>query len=240
MPEPFSILSTRLLDREDTDQFPLLRIRQIPFIDTVIRTNDTLSAEIRQFAERPVLGIFTSRHAVEAVLSVLGQDVPSWDLACMDGATRKALADHFGEERIISTAAKAAELAGSLLDLLREDPDRELIFFCGNRRLDELPVILQREGRSVTDLVVYDTSNTPVRVNEEYRAIVFFSPSAAESFYSANSTGPGTLVFTIGETTAKAVRKLTRSPVRVSREHSVQAMLQLVMQELKTGQETKQ
>jgi uroporphyrinogen-III synthase len=146
------------------------------------------------------VAVFTSVHAVEAVRERLAV-VPGWRIYCIGGATREAVAGIFGEGSIVESAASARELA----ELIIGRGESAVLFFCGDRRRDELPEVLTRAGIRVDERVVYRTRLTPKRVDRDYAGVAFFSPSAVESFFSVNTIGTGATLFAIGGTTAAAI-----------------------------------
>jgi uroporphyrinogen-III synthase len=91
----------------------------------------------------------------------------------------------------------------------REEAERgtEIVFFCGERRRDELPSL------GVVEKVVYRTVLTPHKVERDYAGIAFFSPSAVESFFSVNVIAGEIPLFAIGPTTAAAIRAQCTNPV---------------------------
>ena len=96
--------------------------------------------------------------------------------------------------KIIS--AKLHRLRVALAEkIIPEINDREVIFFCGNLRRNDLPDALRQKGITVREITVYQTSLTPVTIEKEYDAVLFFSPSAAESFFSKNSLPAKTVLF---------------------------------------------
>ena len=56
------------------------------------------------------------------------------------------------------------------------------------------------------EITVYQTILSPVKLEKEYDAVLFFSPSAAASFFSKNSLPAKTVLFVIGNTTAESIR----------------------------------
>ena len=78
-------------------------------------------------------------------------------------------------------------------------------FFCGNIRRDELPQLLKSSGIALEEMVVYETTVTPHPIIKDYHAVLFFSPSAVDSFFSVNKVVEHTILFAIGNTTARAI-----------------------------------
>ena len=200
-----SILSTGQLDpsmirialKKDID------LECIPFI----KINSIESAQMRQeilaILSKKETVVFTSTNAVEAVASCIGGIKPGWSIYCIEGATSILAGKYFGEKLINGKADDAAGLAR----LIEKEPgNKEIIFFCGNLRKEELPQKMKRSGKSLKEIIVYETTITPAKITKEYKGILFFSPSAVESFFSMNQVGNKTVLFAIGNTTAESIK----------------------------------
>jgi uroporphyrinogen-III synthase len=64
--------------------------------------------------------------------------------------------------------------------------------------------------------VVYQTIILPRKLEKEYDAVLFFSPSAAESFFTKNKLPQKTIVFAIGNTTKETVGSYCSNQIIVS------------------------
>ena len=53
----------------------------------------------------------------------------------------------------------------------------------------------------------------PHKISKDYAGILFFSPSAADSFFLVNKAPGKTIFFAIGETTAAAIKKYTGNKI---------------------------
>ena len=76
----------------------------------------------------------------------------------------------FGKERLEGTAKNASALCERIV---AAKGLKEVVFFCGDHRLDELPETLRRHNISVQELIVYNTIQTPRYVEKDYDAIMF-------------------------------------------------------------------
>lgn len=186
----------------------------IPFIETEPIETVEVQQEIEQAYMQTATVVFTSMNAVEAVAAHAEDQEPEWNIYCIGNTTKELVTEYFGEERIFGTAASAAELAELIVE---EAPDDEVIFFCGNQRRDELPDILRSNDIEVTEIMVYHTIPVPRKISKEYNGILFFSPSAADSFFRLNKLAEKTILFTIGNTTANAVRKYSNNKIIISK-----------------------
>ena len=96
--------------------------------------------------------------------------------------------------------------------------------------MDTLPEALQRQGIKVNEVVVYETIETPRFAGERYDGILFFSPSGVNSFFGMNTIEPETILFAIGETTAKAIKEQAANTVIVSESPSKDHLLDQAIQ----------
>lgn len=179
--------------------------------------------------------VFTSSNAVEAVKKYLNEYVnhlpPHWEIFCLSGKTKDVLQENeelFGT--VVATASAAAELAEKVI----AGGVKELLFFCGNRRRDELPETLHKAGVQVHEIVVYEVEETPVAAPDDYEAVLFFSPSAVQSFFAANQLKKNTVCFAIGQTTANSVKQFTQNTLCISKEPTQESLLHEVITYFKT------
>lgn len=214
--EPNTISSRLLTTRpladstiEDAKERGVL-IKTISFIETVpVRT-----AEIIQEIEAALLMrttvVFTSMNAVDAVVEIMQDQQPDWQIYCIGHTTKLLIEKYFGPDSIIGTADNAVALADRIIE---DELADEIVFFCGDQRRPELPDMLFAAGLLVTEIIVYETIEVQHKLNESFAAVLFYSPSAVESFFRNNKLAAGTLVFAIGDTTATAVRKFCSNKI---------------------------
>ena len=157
------------------------------------------------------VAVFTSANAVNALRQHVN-GVPEWRIYCISGATFEAVVAVFGEKSI---AGKAESASGLATLIVRSETGRsgKIVFFCGDHRREELPLILEEAKLKVTETIVYRTVLTPHRQEQNYDGIVFLSPSAVQSFFSVNRIGDDIPLFAIGPTTAAAIRSRCDNPV---------------------------
>jgi uroporphyrinogen-III synthase len=191
-----------------------LIVEAIPFIETEPLQTVEVQQEIEQASVQSITVIFTSKNAVDAVVAGLEDMQPDWGIYCIGHATREAVIAYFGEEKILGMADNAAELAALIVDEAGID---EAIFFCGNQRRDELPEILASHEIEVHEIIVYQTIAVPKKITKKYDGILFFSPSAVDSFFTINKPMPDTILFAIGNTTSNRIRKYSANKIIISK-----------------------
>ncbi len=186
-------------------------IEELSFIDTHPVLTEVITDRIREIAGETRTVIFTSMNAVDAVTTVVTAPV-HWNIYCIGNTTKKLILEKLPTARIVATGESAARLAERLVD----DGVKEAVFFCGNIRRDELPNKLRSEGGMVEEVIVYETQERPTVLTKEYDAVLFFSPSAVNSFFSTNKIPKQTEVFAIGKTTAEAIRQYLNKRIIVA------------------------
>ena len=210
----FNILSTTSLPFDRMGQIPeSIEISVIPFIKVIPRPSVELKPLIAEFASDKQTVVFTSAHAVKFVSECLKYK-PEWKIYCIRNETRIAVENRFGSESIVRYANDALSLSHYMI----ADGIKDALFFCGDQRIDILPENLKNHGIRLTELIVYETRKTPVHVEKQPDAILFFSPTAVQSFFSINNLSPDTLVFAMGKTTAGSLAAYTANTIIISQE----------------------
>jgi len=207
-----TILSTRPLSQTLINEAAAqgVEIDVQSFIETAVIQSEEVQQKVEQALLQSAVVVFTSMNAVEAVAAYRNAAVPNWRIYCMGQTTHDLVKKYFGETSIEAIADNASELAQLLVDAAHAS---EVIFFCGDQRRDELPDILRSNNIAVIEILVYHTIATPHVINKQYDAVLFYSPSAVASFFSANKPGQQTVLFAIGNTTAGAIKKHTANNI---------------------------
>lgn len=208
---PIKILSTKTIAGDLIQQAKAnnITIDTINFIETKLVDDITVREKIKQLANEKIVAIFTSVNAVESVFSIANTK-PDWKIFCTSGATKEALLNYVNEDAITDTAHNASALADKILENKKID---SCVFFCGNQRLNTLPDKLLKQNIILDEVIVYETNASPKKTDEIYNGILFFSPSAVESFFSVNKINDKTVLFSVGKTTTKAIRKFTNNTI---------------------------
>ena len=172
--------------------------------------------------------VFTSKHAVAALISHLGSSgvsLSSKKIFCLSGETRKAV-DGLKKKEILGVAANAADLAQLII---QEKPGTSVDFICGTQRRDELPKILNAAGIKVNELKLYETVLTGRLISTPYDGVLFFSPSGVESYFQTNKLPKEAVCFCIGQTTANSIKNHTKAAIIVAKEASQKSMIDAVI-----------
>lgn len=169
--------------------------------------------KIKELALQKATVVFTSMNAVEIVAEIVSDMhiVPDWNIYCVGGTTLSLVKNIWTNNQIKGTGKNAATLADKII----ADQVAAIHFFCGNIRREELPGILNKGNIQVNEWIVYETILTPSTIEKAYDGILFFSPSAVESFFSVNQSIAASVLFAIGSTTESILKKFTNNTVVV-------------------------
>lgn len=218
------ILSTKPLDgtRSYTAGEYTAFIDSLAFIRTEPVINEYVKEAILYLSRLAPTVIFTSRNAVEVVITYLNGHQPEWKIFCIGNATKDIINRNFTNSLIAGTANNASVLA----EVIVNSHVQSAVFFCGDQRREELPAILSEEGISLKEIVVYKTVLTPKKVEKEYDAILFFSPSAVKSFFSQNTVSEDSTLFATGNTTADCIRQHSSNKLVISNVSGKEALVE--------------
>jgi uroporphyrinogen-III synthase len=224
-----AILSTRPLSARTINVVAdKVNVDEVSFIQTKNIIDASVAKRINEIAQQKAVIVFTSMNAAEAVIHQLkkNQLQPDWGFYCLGGTTRKIIADYFGANKISSVANNANDLAEKII----ADKQTSVIFFCGNIRREELPIKFKAHHITAEEIVVYETIETAQFIKKNYDGILFFSPSAVNSFFSVNQLPDQTVVFAIGNTTAFSIKEFCSNPVVISGQPDKESLLQTAIE----------
>ena len=227
------IVSTKNVSREVIGKALAndIAIDELPFITTAPINTEELKKTLKGFLQQNITAVFTSKNAAHAFDQIVNAEVP-WNIYCIGQSTKKTVSKIFGEDNISGTADSASALS----DVILQDKEiKKVIFFCGKQRREELPQKLKEEGIEVEEIVVYETLETPQKLSRKmYDGILFFSPSAVNSFFSLNKINEQTQIFAIGKTTSDAIHKHTKREIIIAETPSEENILELVISHFST------
>ncbi len=144
----------------------------------------------------------TSQSAVESLLNSFDKSELNFtNIYCVGRRTKRLIERNIGKVAHVENSAE--KLANYLVKNLKT---KEITFFCGNKRRDELPNILSKNNILVNEVECYKTILTPNNIDTKYKGILFFSPTGIESYLLENSANEE-VIFCIGETTAAEAKK---------------------------------
>jgi len=190
------ILSTKKLSSDQRDIVSDFQVEEVAMIDIFFGKNLEINERVKN-------AIFTSSNSVRSVFEVNKIEISNFEFIFCVGEKTKVLLESFG--LVVDICAKNAnELAYAILDMFAANTERsfkEISWFCGNLRNNELPVIIAEHGLLVTEYLVYETKLNTILVQEDYDAILFYSPSGVKAYLKLNKPNSNPVVC-IGSTTA--------------------------------------
>lgn len=198
------VLSTAELDHKLIEKSLTngIEIDAVSFIQVEPVREDNLNEELKRLCGLKLTAVFTSANALQAMSGILDAEHPGWDVYCIGIGTQKAVLEHFAPAAIKGTAIDGEGLAR----VIHDHGIKDVVFFCGDKRLDALPQFLYQHEVMVREVVVYKTKETPEQVVKHYQGIMFYSPNGVNSFFRVNKVWPHTVLFAIGNTTAAAIK----------------------------------
>ncbi len=141
--------------------------------------------------------IFTSQNAVLSVLENESHIVLKEKVCYCVGVKTKQLLEENGFN-VESNFDYADDL---VYFLLKNHSDKKFTFFSGSLRRDTIPDAFKKNNIIFNELQVYKTVLSPHKINNPVDGILFFSPSAVQSYLKENIIS-NEVCFCIGTTTA--------------------------------------
>lgn len=165
--------------------------------------------------------VFTSKNAVESLLTNISpEELQFKNIYCVGRKTRRLIRKKIG--KVTHFKNSATDLAKYLVEYIE---GTEVTYFHGNLSLEHLPSILEENQITVNKIEAYRTKLSGKSIPESVEGILFYSPSAVESYLLKNKPHP--IAYCIGETTATEARKHFRE-VKVAKIPDTESVIDLV------------
>ncbi|MBL7887142.1 MAG: uroporphyrinogen-III synthase [Flavobacterium sp.] len=218
MPNRIKILSTK----------KLLPSQKRLFVDAkiVLSQSDFIATQPVEFNLKNVNEslIFTSQNGILSVIQhPQFEQIKDRKMYCV-GLKSKELLIANGCN-VVAYAENAADLAEAISLVYSHD---SFTFFSGNLRRDELPFTLKKAKVDFNEIQVYETILTPKKNTIKQSGILFFSPSAVESYLKKNRI-IDEVCFCIGKTTGKELVKKKASKIVMAPQPTVEALIEIVI-----------
>ncbi|WP_139959265.1 uroporphyrinogen-III synthase [Flavicella sediminum] len=218
------ILVTKKLNTEQRNLLTDFELEEVSMIDISFGENFKVEEKVE-------IAVFTSANSVRSVFSVHKNNIAHFDTIYCVGQKTKYLLEEIGLQ-VALVANNAMELADALADRFSKDENslKEISWFCGNLRNNDLPEIMAENGVLVTEYLVYETKYVPVKLETIFDAILFFSPSGVRSYLKENKSNSKPVIC-IGATTAiEAIQNFDN--VYIADDTSVESVLEKVKEVL--------
>ncbi len=178
--------------------------------------------------------VFTSANAVKFFFAHPGAHsaIADESIFSLSGRTADELLKHDIQPAI--TGINADTIARLIIETVIT---KSVMHVCGNLTLDILEQKLVKAGIAYSPLVVYETLLQPdIVIAETFDAVMFFSPSAIESYLTNNKLSANTVCCCIGATTAAALMaRFADAKIIFPRKQSPESMLDALAHYFKTG-----
>lgn len=216
------IVSTRTLSSEKLNELYAKGWKFLfhDFISKVIRIPDNLTAQA--ISKHVVLTSITGVKSFMQIAKKLNLNITDYTVYCISRGTNEyAVASGL---LVKSTAPTASALAD---EILKDAEVKEVTHVSSNLRRDELSDKLIAARVAVHDVKAYRTEFTPIAIASSYDGIVFFSPSAVDSFLSLNSL-EHVPCFCIGKTTGDYAQRKGYKDVHLAEAPSEDFLLKTI------------
>lgn len=190
---------------------------------------DFISTQNQSFELKDIFDnlIITSQNAAQSILlHSKCEELKTKNVFCV-GLKTKALLEENGFNVIVYVdyASDLAEIITLIYSI------ESYTFFSGNLRKETLPKALKEAKIKFNEIQVYETTLTPQKIKTTVDGILFFSPSAVESYLKDNKI-KAEICFCIGNTTAESLDKVTKNII-VADQPSVENVIYDVIEEYK-------
>ena len=200
--------------------------KQLFHDDVVSESSDFIKISLNRIAAKalrplPKNVIITSKNTVEALLTNFSSEELKFEnIYCVGRKTKRLVERKIG--KVKHTENNSKSLAEYLIEYIE---GTEVTYFCSDIRLDELPTILNENNIEVNEVKAYETKYDSVKINEDIKGVMFFSPSTVQSYKQENDDD--VIAFCIGDTTAKEASKHFED-VRIAKIPTVESVIELV------------
>lgn len=171
--------------------------------------------------------ILTSQNGLESLINLFSVDYLKDKYYYVVGEKTAQKLNHFSANiQIISQDVE------DLVKKLIPNSESQFVYFCSNLRLDDLKNQLELQKKNVQEIVSYQTILLAKKIEYNFDAIVFLSPSGVDAFFIKNSINKSTQIFAIGNTTRESIKKYTSQEVLIPSQPNVNSLLELINQTL--------
>lgn len=178
--------------------------------------------------------IFSSQNAVLSLIEQNGWEaLKTKSVFCVGIKTKELLEQNgFTVDVYLDYAAELAEIITLIYN------KESYTFFSGNLRKETLPEALKASGITFNEIEVYETKLAPFKISEQekFDGILFFSPSAVES-YLTNNKIKNEICFCVGTTTAKNLETNKIKNIVIAQTPTIEEVIEEVIEYYKTESE---
>ena len=215
------LLSTKIVSKKFKDlliknNYQIVEKSFIKILPFICKSNISISKNI----------IFTSKNAVKIILknSVIKNKLVNKNIYCVGKSTAELIKKN--NLNLIKSEDNSKNLSKFILANFKNSKN-SFTYFSGKKRIRELENNLKKNNINIIVHEVYDTLLTPIKINDLYDGVIFYSPSAVKSFFKGNNSLNNTYGFCIGNTTAKELSNYSNR-FSVAKSNSEENMLESI------------
>ena len=167
--------------------------------------------------------IFTSKNAIKIILknSLIKNKLINKNIYCVGKSTAELIIKN--NLNLVRSENNSKNLSKFILANFKSSKS-SFTYFSGKKRLQELENSLKKNNINIIIHEIYDTLLTPLKINDFYDGVLFYSPSAVKSFFKGKNSLNKTYGFCIGNTTAKELNNYSNR-YSVAKSNSEENML---------------
>lgn len=212
-----TILSTKKLKKSEKNRFSETNFKVIEEEFIQIKNINFQIESLNDYL------IFTSKNAIKSVIKRgIQNEIKDKKIFCVGQKTKTFLEK---KNFIVQECVDYAEDLGVII--AKKYHHSSFTFFSGNIRKNTLPDLLNENNIKWTEVVVYQTSLNPKKIKNKIDGILFFSPSAVESYLIENAL-ENQICFCIGTTTAKTLEHKTKN-IKIASQPTVENVIEEVL-----------
>ncbi len=210
-----SILSTKVLSEYLREQLISNRIaiRDEDFISIAYNQIDLKSDALDHVV------LITSKNIIESLLDSNQLHVLEGKAIYCVGSSIPKLLEAYG-----ISIQQSFQNAKALGEFIVQQDIKSVTFLRGNKSRPELPQLLQEHGVLLKQYKLYTTRLTPKKMEQSFDGLLFFCPSAVES-YLTNHHINNEQIICIGQTTASAVQPYSNN-IMIADHQKVSSVIQ--------------
>lgn len=214
------ILSTKKLSKQ---QIALFDEKKFTVVHSNFIITKAITFKVDQLNE---FVIFTSKNAIKSVLKNSNIDVIRNKKCFCVGEKSKLFLEKYGLD-VVAFSKDAETLVNFIIETYS---NKTFTFFSGTIRKDILPKKLIGNNFAFNEITVYKTVLNPKKIKLKTDVLLFFSPSAVESYLQENEVTNQTC-FCIGKTTAKALEgsEVSKLNIIIASQPSVESVIEEVI-----------
>lgn len=132
------------------------------------------------------------------------------------------------KKEVFTTQLNADNLAKWIVKNIPQKTN--FVYFCSKIRNPLLKTYLTKKNYSLKEIITYNTLLIENKLEENYNAYVFFSPSGVKSFHKKNKIPQKAIIFAIGKTTEQALKNYDYPEIIIPEEPKTDLLLKKIQE----------